>query len=209
MEEKVIETAAEQGFRVENIIIEGRENTDLELLRVLINTNEGDPLLDFHPEDIQPLIQKISWVREAKVMRRMPNTIHVILQEYTPYALWQQNGKVVVIGDDGTILTDVLREDFKDLIILTGQNAPHRASGLLELLQAEPEILKEVEGAILVGDRRWDLKMKNGKIISLPESDVGFALRRLSVAQQEDQILEKDVSVIDLREPDRMIVESR
>lgn len=209
VEDTVIETAAEQGFRVENILIEGRINTDLELLRALINTDQGDPLLDFDPEAVQPLIQKISWVRNAIVLRRMPDTIHVMLDEYEPYALWQNQGKVVVIGDDGTVLTDKLREDFSDFIILTGQNAPLHVQGLVELLNAEPLIKNQVEGAIWVGDRRWDLNLKNGKKVSLPATDIGFAIRRLAVAQEEDDIFSKDIQVIDLRETDRIIVESR
>ena len=209
LENEVVESAAEQGVRVENILIEGRFHTDLELLRAIINTEEGDPLLDFDPESIQPMIQKISWVRSATVLRRMPDTIHVILEEYQPYALWQYKGDVVVIGDDGTILTDQLKDSFKSLIILTGENAPVKARELLELLKVEPIIIDHVEGASLISDRRWDLKLKNGQSVSLPETDIGFALRRLAQAQEEDLIFEKDIDHIDLRESDRIIVEGR
>lgn len=155
------------------------------------------------------MIQKISWVRNATVLRRMPNTIHVILEEYQPYALWQYKGDVVVIGDNGTILTDDLNENFKNLIILTGENAPVRAIELIELLKAEPVILDYVEAASLISDRRWDLKLRNAQSVSLPEVDIGFALRRLAQAQEEDSIFEKNIAHIDLRETDRIIVKER
>lgn len=139
----------------------------------------------------------------------MPDTIHIILEEYEPYALWQYKGQAVVIGSDGTILTDELNEDFKSLIIITGENAPVKAMDLLELLKVEPIIMEQVESAVLVSDRRWDLKLKNGQGVSLPEADIGFALRRLAQAQEEDLIFEKNIDHIDLRKTDRIIVEER
>ncbi len=205
----MVKTAANQGFRVENILIEGRVHSDLDLLRAIINTKEGDPLLDFDPDAIQPLIQKISWVKNATVLRRMPDTIHVILEEYMPYALWQTGGKAVVIGEDGTVLTDTLQEEFEHLLVLTGAKAPLKARELIKLLNAEPAIKEQIEGAVLVSDRRWDLKLKNGQMVSLPETDIGFALRRLSAAHEKDRIFEKDIQKIDMREPDRIIVEAR
>ncbi|MCB9963485.1 MAG: FtsQ-type POTRA domain-containing protein [Rhodospirillales bacterium] len=205
----LINSAAENGFRVENILIEGRYHTDPELLKAILNTEQGDPLLDFDPAAIQPLIEKISWVKKASVLRRLPDTIHIILEERVPFALWQNDSKVVVIDRDGVVLTDQMQDEFQDLLLLTGDQAPRHAAELIDLLHAEPLIFDQIEAAIFIGNRRWDLKLKNGMTVRLPEQDMGLALRRLAEATETEFLLSKDIQTIDLREADRMIVESQ
>jgi len=200
--------SAEAGMTVQNILIEGREYTDADLLRALINMQEGDPLLDFHPNEVQPLIEKISWIEKADVARRLPDTIYVRLHERKPFALWQHEGKVVVIDHTGHILTEEMRPIFKELFLVTGDDANEHAKEIIELLRTEPIILSESEAAMRVGERRWDLKLKNGMLVHLPEKDLGYAFRRLADEQSENDIFSRNISTIDLREPDRLIVQT-
>src|SRR3989339_1935472 len=46
---KTLDLTAEMGFEVRNILVEGRENTDPELLKALINMEKGDPVFAFKP----------------------------------------------------------------------------------------------------------------------------------------------------------------
>jgi cell division protein FtsQ len=77
------------------------------------------------------------------------------------------------------------------------------------MLEAEPEIKNLVEAATWVGDRRWDLTLKNEIIVRLPENEIGLALSRLAKAQEKDKILDKDLNLVDLRETDRITVRTR
>ena len=203
----LIQSAAEQGMRVENILIEGRENTDPDLLLAILNTREGEPLLDFDPAAAQALIEQISWVKTATVVRRLPNTIYVRLVERIPYALWQDKGKVVVIDQEGVILTDSLRGEYSDLPILGGEGAAQNARELIELLKAEPSVYEAFDQAFFIGGRRWDIKLENGITVQLPAQDIGYALGRLARAVKQDGLFKKDISVVDLRQPERVIVE--
>ena len=45
--------------------------------------------------------------------------------------------------------------------------------------------------------------------MKLPEDDVALALRRLSKAQEDDNLLDKELISIDLRDPMRMIIRTR
>jgi len=207
--EKVYEMAGHAGFSVENILVEGRVYTDSGVLKALVNVERGDPILAFDPKDAKDLIERIAWVKEAHVERRLPNTIYIGLQEREPMALWQHKGKIRVIDSEGVTLSDKKIEPFRDLIILVGEDAPDNAPDFLALLAAEPVIRNKVEAATWVGERRWDLKLKNGLTVKLPENDMGFALRRLVQAQQEDNLLDKDLSVIDMRDSSRITVRTR
>ncbi len=206
---QIYELAGHAGFSVKDILVEGRLYSDPDVLRALIAIKRGDPILAFDPKDAKETIERISWVREAHVERRLPSTIYIGLMEREPMALWQHKGKIRVIDAEGVTLSDREIKPFRDLIILVGEGAPEQAPALLTLLAAEPVLRDQVEAATWVGTRRWDLKLKNGITVKLPENDMGFALRRLVQAQQEDALLDKDLSVIDMREPGRIVVRTR
>lgn len=203
------ETSAEAGFRLEKILIEGRVNTDPDLLKALINMEKGDPSIAFHPNSARELIEKISWVEQAVVERRLPDTIYIRLTERPPFALWQKDGKVQVIDRQGVVLSDHIKPEYQILPLVTGKGANQHAAELIDLLRAEPLIQEATDAAVRIGDRRWDLSLNNGLNVKLPENDIGLALRRLAKSHKEDQLFKKDITEIDLREPDRLIVKRR
>lgn len=194
---------------MQDILVEGRIHSDPDVLRAIINIERGDPIFAFDPDDAKDLIERIAWVKEAHVERRLPDTIYIGLIEREPMALWQNKGKVRVVDSEGVTLTDHKFDGLTELIILVGENAPDHAHEMLTLLAAEPVIREQVEAATYVGDRRWDLKLKNEMIVKLPEDDMGLALRQLAQAAEDDHLLEKDLTVIDLRQQGRMTVRTR
>ncbi len=206
---KVYDLAGAAGFSVQDILVEGRIHSDADVLRALVNIERGDPIFAFNPQDAKELIERVSWVKEAHVERRLPSTIYIGLMEREPVALWQNKKKIRVIDSEGVTLSDRDIEPFKDLIILVGESAPKHAPELLALLDAEPSLHDKVEAATWVGERRWDIKLKSGITVKLPEDDMGFALRKLAQAQDDDGLLEKDLTVIDMREADRITVRTR
>jgi cell division protein FtsQ len=206
---KTLSITADAGFTVQNIMVEGRKHADVDTIKAIVNVQKGDPLFSFRPAEAQEMIEKIAWVRSAQVERRLPDTIYIRLEERLPMALWQREGKVSVIDDEGVVLTDHNPQDFRSLLLVAGEEAPTHAAELLSMLEAEPSLGGAVESATFVSGRRWDLKMKNGTAIKLPEDEVGLALRRLVVTQEQDHILDKNLSVIDLREADRITVRTK
>lgn len=207
--QQVYQLAGHAGFAVENILVEGRLHSDPDVLRALINIERGDPIFAFDPQDAKEMIERISWVSEAHVERRLPDTIYIGLTERQPMALWQNKKKIRVIDSEGVTLTDRDIAPYKDLIIVVGEDAPEHAPALLALLDAEPHVGEKVNAATWLGERRWDLKLKNGITVKLPEDDMGLALRKLAQAQEQDRLLEKDLTVIDMRLPDRITVRTR
>lgn len=205
----LLNTTGGWGFAVKKIDVDGRHYTDVDTLKAMLNIEKGDPIFSFEPAKAKTLLEKISWVKTAHVERRLPDTIYIKLTERKPFALWQRNQKLALVDSDGVILTTENLQNFKDLIILVGDDAPKKASALLVMLQAEPLIEERVEAATLVGGRRWDLKLKSGADVKLPEDELGLALRKLATNHEEDGILDKNVLSIDVREGDRITVRTK
>ena len=126
--------------------------------------------------------------------------------EREPVALWQNKQKVRLVDIDGVTITDTDIAPFEGLPIIVGETAPIIYPVLRPLLLAEPEISERLEAVIRVGDRRWDLRLKNGVTIKLPEENEAMALRNLARMQSEDNIFGKDLTEIDMRVQGRITV---
>lgn len=203
--------SAHNGFAVREVLVEGRRNADPDVLLGLVGAGRGDPIFAFDPAVARKSLEKETWIETARVERRMPDIIYVSIKERTPFALWQNQGKVRLIDASGVVITDVVKDvaRFRDLPLVVGDGAAPAASGLLDLMKAEPEVMKRVEAAAYVGGRRWDLKLKNNIMVRLPETDLALALRRLGEAQEKDALLDKETESIDLREAGRIIIRTK
>lgn len=208
VQQKTLDKSAQMGFRVANVYIEGRHYTDAESIRAIVTVQRGDPLFSFDVAEAREQIERLSWVKSAVVKRQLPDTIYVQLNEREPFALWQRGGRLSVIDEEGAVLTDSRAAEFARLIILVGEGVPDKARTFLAMLNAEPAIREQVEAATLISNRRWDLKLKNNMAVKLPEEDLGLALSRLAAAHRDEQLLNKNIAGVDLREAGRLIIET-
>ena len=209
VQNKIIATTAAMGFVVDDVYVEGRVHTDPAILKAIINVDKGSPLFSFNPADAKTFIERISWVETAHVERRWPGTIYIALEERKPIALWQKNKKLHLLDEKGAVIAANSLAPFKDLIIVLGEDAPKLAPALIADLMAEDTLFPRIESAMRVSGRRWDIALKNGLKIKLPEDDIGYALRTLAAEEESENILDKDLETIDLRDPSRMIVRTR
>lgn len=209
IEGKTLQVTANMGFTVEEILVEGRVNSDAAVLKAIINVKKGDPLFAFNPTEAKDLVERVAWVKHAHVERRFPGTIYIGLQERVPLAIWQKDKKLTLIDQEGAAITSDHLSRFKDLIVVIGDGAPEQAPEMLANLKAEEILHERVKSAIWVGKRRWDLVLKSNVTVKLPEDDMELAMRRLAFAQEEDRLLDKDITSIDLREPERIVIRTR
>ena len=196
-------------LRVQDIRIDGRSNTPEPLLRKALGVSRGDPILGFSVEDARARIESLSWVEHVAVERRLPDTIYVDLTERRPFAIWQYQGKFQLIDRAGDVVTDEDVTNFTDLPLVVGQRAPAHASDMLNALTAVPDVHNRVAAIIRVGERRWNLQLKNNVTVMLPEGHETAALARLADLQTRQQLLDRPLVFIDMRLADRLAVRAR
>ncbi|CAK0770064.1 cell division protein FtsQ [Azospirillaceae bacterium] len=199
---------AQIGFAINDVLVEGRVESGKEMLLRSLRVRRGDPILEFSPTQARAELERLPWVAEAAVERRLPDTIFIRITERQPMALWQHDRKLVVIDRNGSVLSDQQIDHFTRLLIVVGPDAPARTPGLLTQLKLAPNIAKRVEAAVWVGGRRWDLRLDNGIDVRLPEADIVRALQVLEDLVGTKSLLDRDVVAVDLRLPDRLIVQT-
>ena len=204
----VIRATALAGFRVDEVLVTGRSGAEKQGLLNAIKLQRGDPILGFSIGRAQAELQRLPWIAAATVERRLPNMVYIRITERVPMALWQFDRKLVLIDKAGTILADQGVERFVKLPIIVGKGAPEHAPELLRQLSNEPILSPHLAAAVWVGSRRWDLRLDNGINVRLPEYDYAGALRRLSDLVSRESLFDRDIVAIDLRLPDRLIVQT-
>ncbi len=209
MRERLGGLAAASGLRVTDIVIEGRENTPEPLLREAIGVSMGDPILGFSLEDTRARIESIQWVETATVERRLPGTLVINLKERGPFAIWQNQGKYALVDRKGQVVGDRDISQFRQLPLIVGQGAPAAAAVLLDALRDRPALAEKVSASVRVGERRWNLRMTNGIDVMLPEGHEVVALDRLMQLQQDRAVLDRPLTAIDMRLPDRLVFRPR
>ncbi len=203
-----LELTRKAGFSVEDILVEGRSQTDKEQIVSVLQVEKGSPILAFNPHDALKRLGDISWVKSGVVERRLPSTIFVRLYEREPIAIWQNKHIIKLIDAEGHVLRDLGDDEPVRYPLVVGEGANTHVAELLIQLRQYPSVLTPLTSAVRVSNRRWDLHMNNNIIVKLPEENVAAALDRLYKAITEQHIMERNIVALDLRLPDRMIIET-
>jgi len=205
-ETHTVAATAAAGFRIEDVEVAGRVETDPNALLSAVGLKRGDPLLAFDPEGARERVEGLPWVASAAVQRFFPDTVRIVIVERRPIALWQHNERLSLIDSEGANLGPVALDRAPGLPLVVGGDAPAHAAELLHLLGQYPDLAKRVQASSWIGSRRWDLKLDNGVEVRLPENGVADALRQLVDAEAASKLFERDVAQIDLRLPGKMVV---
>ena len=196
-------------YPIEEILAAGHYHTRRKDLLAAIAVKPGDDMMDVDPDEVRARVEALDWIESAKVARLWPATLQVQVVEKEPYAIWQSKGVSWLIDRKGTPITKDGVGEFAGLPLVVGEGAPQHAAELVEILKRFPAIQRLTKASVRVGDRRWDLHLKNGIQVRLPEDGVEDALQRLTVLEQEQKIFERDIESVDLRLPDRLVIKPR
>jgi cell division protein FtsQ len=194
------------GFDIRSITITGLQTLDEKevLAAAAIESDDSLPFLD--AEAVRARLMALPLVRDVTVRKFYPNALSIGISENKPFALWQRDGEVSIVGPDGRVIGPMTDDSFADLPLVVGEGAGARASEFLAMMDAAPEVKPLVRAGVRVGDRRWTLKLANGLDVLLPEDNPSAALSRFSVFLRDHKITDKDIVVIDLRRPDRVVM---
>lgn len=198
---------AEQGFTVQNVEVVGRNKVTPQFVMGALQIQRGMPILSYDPRGAQTRLSENPWLQSVNVERRLPDTIFVRIQERTPAARWQVDGKLALVDAEGVALTTEGLEQYQYLPIIIGQEARHQLVDLFDLLRAQPAIGKEVAAATWIGNRRWDLRLKNGIVIRLPALHPETAMAQLAQLDETDKVLTRDILSVDLRLPEKAVLQ--
>ncbi len=200
------QTLLDLGLSVRSVTVAGREQTETQEILEALGVAVGDSILHTDIVAAQQRLAKLPWVGHATVFRKLPDTLHIEIEERQPIAIWQIDRRMVLVDHLGAPITEKDVPEYVHLPLVVGKGAAQAASELLTILSQERWLQRRVAAAVRVGGRRWDLRLQNGIDIRLPETDPQAAWRALAAYEAREGLLGRDVEVVDLRLPDQLIV---
>jgi cell division protein FtsQ len=194
------------GFNIAAVAITGERHLSRDEILAAAGVTGRASLLFFDVADARARLLTNPWIAEATVQKLLPDRLVISISERQAFALWQKSGRVGVIARDGTVLEPYVMKRYADLPLVVGVGAEIRAREFLAMLDRRPELRANVRASILVAERRWNLRLKNGVDVRLPEFDVVRALDQLAALERDTKLSSRDITAIDLRLADRITV---
>ncbi len=194
------------GFNISAVALSGQKHLSREEVLASAGITGRVSLLFFDVADARARLLTNPWIAEATVRKLLPDRLQITITEREAFALWQKAGRVSVIAADGTVLAPYVLRRYADLPLVVGGGAERRAQEFLAVLDRYPDLRPNVRAAVLVAERRWNLRLRNGVDVRLPEFDVEHALDQLAGLERDDRLSSRDITGIDLRLTDRVTV---
>ena len=163
--QQIAEGVGRAGFAVKRVEVTGIDRMErLTVYAVALDQNSrAMPLVDLNKVRAQLL--QYGWIADARVSRRLPDTLVVDIVERKAAAVWQNGGRLSLIDDHGIVLEPVALNAMPDLPLVIGPDANVQATALTELVAHAPRLKPMLAGATWVGGRRWDLKFQSGEVL--------------------------------------------
>ncbi|WP_428683300.1 cell division protein FtsQ/DivIB [Sphingopyxis sp.] len=206
--EEYAQAVGRAGFQVKKVEVVGADRIDRLKVYDIALAQKDRSMAAVDLENVRHDLMQYGWIKDARVSRRLPDTLVVDIVERTPAAIWQHSGRLSLIDEKGVVLEPVSVSTMPDLPLVIGPKANQRAQDLERLL-AEASSLKELlAGATWVGNRRWDLRFRSGETLSLPEgeTDAKAALAKFAHMDGANRLLGRGILRFDMRDPNRFVL---
>jgi cell division protein FtsQ len=193
------ELAAAGGLGIAKVTIEGRNHVTEEQVSQALGVSKGVSIFAFDTAAARDRLLQNGWIREARVMRLLPSTLVVELEERSPFAIWREGGESVVIDAQGKVLAEVKPASFPTVPTVSGPGAASPAKEIVEMIRTFPELAGHVRDMERIAGRRWDLVLDTGLRAKLPAGHLKAALAELNGIVARNPAALYELSEIDFR----------
>jgi len=194
------------GFNLKEIRVNGVNNFEIRETLPYIKLRNKNSIFSVDLVRLKGIFEDNQWVRGVVVRRELPNRLVIDILERKPFAIWQYNKTFYLIDDSGYKITTNL-EKFQDLLHFVGEGADIYAASLVNLLKDKPQITSNIKHVIFQGMRRWDLVMRNGMIVKMPEYNMQKALIFLHTQFISGLLPNDRIKILDMRNEEKYYVE--
>ncbi|MET0364762.1 MAG: cell division protein FtsQ/DivIB [Sphingobium sp.] len=200
--------AAKSGFQVAKVEVQGLKRMDEMPVYALALDEMDRSMLSVDLGELRNRVMTLGWVADARVTRRLPNTLVIDIVERDPVAVWQHGGKLSLIDVNGVELERVDGRSMPDLPLVVGPQANRETRSLQQLMDSAPALKPLLAGATWVGNRRWDLRFQSGETLALPEGNSAAAAALMKFAQLDgvNRLLGRGIVRFDMRDPTRFVL---
>ena len=194
-------------FRVNVLGIDGASDQVTEEVRAALALDLPMSSFDLDLEDLRARLEALPAIRSADLRVQSGGYLAVRSDERSPAALWLTHDGLSVVDREGHFIGGFgTRELDGPLPVIAGEGANLAVPEALSLIAIARPLGDRLHGLVRMGERRWDVVLTDGSRVLLPETGAQSALNRVLALHDVGEILDRDVSIVDLRNPARLTV---
>ena len=192
-------------FMISALSIQGSSDSLNAEIRENLGLNFPISSFDLDLADLRNRVLSLPPVETAEVRLEGGSILHVKVKEKVPALLLKDDTGIHVLNKNGDYIRPLLSTEYgSKLPVITGEGAQKAAAEAFILFSALYDKLDEVRGLVLVGGRRWNIVLKSGQVIMLPEKKSEQAVQKILILDKAEKILSRDIAVFDFRLPYRI-----
>jgi len=192
-------------FMLSALSIQGSSDSLNAEIREILGLNFPISSFDLDLADLRNRVLSLPPVETAEVRLEGGNILNVKVKEKVPALLLKDGTGIHVLNKNGDYIRPLLSTEYgSKLPVITGEGAQKAAAEAFILFSALYDKLDEVRGLVLVGGRRWNIVLKSGQVIMLPEKKSKQAVQKILILDKAEKILSRDIAVFDFRLPYRI-----
>ncbi|WJY21458.1 cell division protein FtsQ/DivIB [Fontisubflavum oceani] len=191
-------------FRVNLMNIDGASPQLAEELRGVLALDLPVSSFDLDLDAMRATLEEVPAVDRAELRIQSGGYLAVTIEERQPVIIWQTRVEPVLLDAEGSYVARVAeRELIAPLPMIAGEGADLAVEEALALIEAAAPLGERLHGLVRMGERRWDVVLRDGRRILLPAEDAQTALDRVLALDDAQDVLGRDVVRIDMRNPAR------
>ncbi|MFV0491613.1 MAG: cell division protein FtsQ/DivIB [Pseudorhodobacter sp.] len=191
-------------FLVTLMSVEGASPVLADQVRAALALPLPQSSLDIDLEAARLRVSEIAAVKDVRLRVQTGGVLQVVVTERLPAIVWRGPEGLNLLDESGHLVTHVVsRAERRDLPLVAGQGADRAIPEALRIMASAGPLLPRLRGLVRMGERRWDLVLDRDQRILLPVKDPIRALERLIALDQAQELLERDVIAVDLRDEGR------
>ena len=194
-------------FRVSLASIEGASDDLADAVRARLDLALPQSSFDIDLTAARLRIEALDAVKQADLRVRSGGVLQVVITERVPVAVWRTDEGLTLVDDSGHRVAGLsARTDRPDLPLIAGTGAAKATPEALALIAAAGPLGPRIRGLVRMGERRWDIVMDRDQRVLLPELNPVRALERLLALDHVQDIMNRDLLAVDLRNDHRPIL---
>ena len=187
-------------FMLDALSIEGASDILNAEIREVLGLHFPISSFDLDLAELHKKVLSLPPVNIAEAHIKGGGILHIKVSEKTPALLLKKETGFHVLSEHGEYIRSLSsRKHFSDLPVITGEGAENAATQATAIFKSIYMKLDQIRGLVFVGQRRWNIIMKTGQVVMLPENDPEQAIQKILLLDKTEQILSRQIAVFDFR----------
>ena len=198
------QTKKKSFFSIDNVELSGIKNANESKIKKKIELIKGKNLFFLRKNDIVSLLENNKFIKKIEIKKIYPNKLKISFQESLPIGILIQENKNFLLLQNGLVIKKFDKNKFNYLPLVSGIKAEKNYFKFYSELKTINFNTDFVNKFYYYKVNRWDILLKDEKLIKLPSVNYINSIERFIEIYQKEEF--KKFKIFDFRIEKKLIL---